>query len=106
RGGSSVNSAFGLLVLARLRSFWREPSVLFWSFGFPIVLAIALGIAFRNRPPEPVEVAVESTCPDATKDAITKEPRLRGRALAPDAAARSLRTGGVALVVACDGKEE
>jgi ABC-type multidrug transport system permease subunit len=97
-----VSSAFVQLSLARLRSFWREPSILFWSFGFPIVLAVALGIAFRNRPPEPVEVAVETSCPEETQLAITSAPALRGRALSPPAAAQSLRTGGVALVVACE----
>ena len=33
---------------------------MFWTFGFPVVLAVALGIAFRNQPPEPVHVAVEA----------------------------------------------
>src|SRR5207245_2063839 len=48
------------LTLARLRLFFREPGAVFWTFGFPLVLSIALGIAFRNRPPEPVHIAVES----------------------------------------------
>ena len=47
------------LTLARWRSFYREPSTIFWAFVFPIVLAMALGIAFRNKPPEPVWAAVQ-----------------------------------------------
>src|SRR5207248_8330156 len=39
------------LTLARMREFYREPEAIFWVFGFPIVLAFALGIAFRNRGP-------------------------------------------------------
>ncbi|PYO69383.1 MAG: ABC transporter permease, partial [Gemmatimonadetes bacterium] len=39
------------LTLARLREFYREPDAVFWVFGFPLVLAFALGIAFRNRGP-------------------------------------------------------
>ena len=35
------------LTLARMREFYREPEALFWVFGFPIVLAFALGIAFQ-----------------------------------------------------------
>ena len=35
------------LTLARLREFYREPDAVFWVFGFPLVLAFALGIAFR-----------------------------------------------------------
>ena len=50
----------GQLTLTRLRIFFREPSAIFWTFGFPIALSIALGIAFRNRPPEPVRVGVWS----------------------------------------------
>src|SRR6267154_1118263 len=39
------------LTLARMREFVREPEAIFWVFGFPIVMAFALGIAFRNRGP-------------------------------------------------------
>src|ERR1019366_10337261 len=53
-------SALAELTLARFRLFFREPSALFWTFGFPVVLAVALGIAFRNRPPEAAHVAVEA----------------------------------------------
>jgi ABC-2 type transport system permease protein len=49
-----------LLTIARLKLFFREPSAIFWSFGFPILLSIALGIAFRNKPPEPIAAAVQS----------------------------------------------
>src|SRR5260221_6018914 len=50
--------AFGALSLARFREFYREPEVVFWSFIFPILLAVGLGLAFRNRPPEASSVAV------------------------------------------------
>lgn len=46
------------LFLVRAREIQREPGVLFWVFGFPILLAVALGLAFRNRPPEVQTVAV------------------------------------------------
>ena len=46
------------LTRARLVEFVRDPGALFWVFGMPLVLAVALGLAFRNRPPEPVQVAV------------------------------------------------
>jgi ABC-type multidrug transport system permease subunit len=29
---------------------WREPEVIFWVFVFPILLALGLGIAFRDKP--------------------------------------------------------
>ena len=46
------------LTLARMREFYREPEAIFWVFGFPIVLAFALGIAFRNRGPGELRVGV------------------------------------------------
>ena len=49
---------FLLLVLARMRELMREPEVVFWVFIFPILLAVGLGIAFRNKPPDEIAVGV------------------------------------------------
>ncbi len=40
------------LTRTRIYEFAREPGVIFWVFVFPVLLAIALGIAFRERAPE------------------------------------------------------
>ncbi|NIS01944.1 MAG: ABC transporter permease, partial [Gemmatimonadetes bacterium] len=48
------------LTRARLMEFIREPEAIFWVFVFPVLLALGLGIAFRNRPAESVQVAVQS----------------------------------------------
>jgi ABC-type multidrug transport system permease subunit len=47
------------LTLARFREFLREPEAVFWTYGFPLLLAIGLGIAFRNRPVEKIYVDVQ-----------------------------------------------
>ncbi len=47
------------LSLARFREFVREPEAVFWTYGFPLLLAVGLGIAFRNRPVEKVYVDVQ-----------------------------------------------
>ena len=52
-------SPLRLLVLARLREFLRQPVIIFWILVFPILIAITLAIAFRNRPAEKVVVGVE-----------------------------------------------
>src|SRR5258707_12857284 len=44
------------LTLAWVRGFYREPEAVFWVFGFPIVLAFALGLAFRNTGPGKLQV--------------------------------------------------
>lgn len=88
------------LVLARWRGFYREPGVLFWSFGFPIALAIALGIAFRNRAPEPVVVAVQDgPGAEVVQRGLDASSDVEAKTLDPEAAAAALRTGKVDLVV-------
>jgi ABC-2 type transport system permease protein len=92
------------LTLARLRGFFREPSTVFWSFGFPVLLTVALGVAFRSRPPEPVRVGVEAGAPGAqaaedVRAALAARPDVAVRVLAPADARVALRTGRVALVV-------
>ena len=46
------------LTLARLREFVREPEALFWVVVFPILMAFALGIAFRAQGDEPLVVGL------------------------------------------------
>lgn len=88
------------LVLARWRSFYREPGVLFWSFGFPIALAIALGIAFRSQGPQPVAVAVQSQeGADVVLSELSGTKEVWATQMDEAAANVALRTGKVALVV-------
>jgi ABC-type polysaccharide/polyol phosphate export permease len=95
-----VNDPLWQLTLARWRSFFREPSAIFWTFGFPLILAIALGVAFRDRPPDPVDVAVEAGEGAARLlAALQRSPDTRARLLEPAAAAQALRTGKVSIVV-------
>jgi len=51
-------SGYGHLLIARLLELKREPEVVFWVFVFPILLALGLGIAFRNKPADAVRVAI------------------------------------------------
>jgi ABC-type multidrug transport system permease subunit len=51
----------GQLILARLREFYREPEAIFWVYGFPLLMALALGFAFRNKPVERVSVTIQKT---------------------------------------------
>jgi ABC-2 type transport system permease protein len=88
------------LTLMRWRLFVREPAALFWTYCFPLLLALALGIAFRNRPPDPVEVAVQATPgAEAWRDALAKNLAMHVRWLPPAEAQEALRSGKVALVV-------
>jgi len=46
------------LTLARLRLFIREPAAIFWVYGFPILMMMSLGIAFRGNAQEIIAVDV------------------------------------------------
>jgi len=50
---------FRELLKARLREFFREPETIFWVYAFPVLLAIGLGVAFRNRPAERIFVDIQ-----------------------------------------------
>jgi len=91
-----ISPALWELTLVRLRLFFREPGAVFWTFGFPLLLSIALGIAFRNRPAEPVPVAVVSA---ELERSLAADPQLRPRLLGEAEAKEALRTGKVDLVV-------
>lgn len=88
------------LTLAKLRLMVREPEALFWVFVFPLLLALVLGIAFRERPPEVVVVGVVSG-PGSQwiEGALDRDARVHAEDLDRSAAARALRSGKVPLVV-------
>jgi len=91
---------FWQLLLARMREFAREPEVLFWVFGFPILLAVGLGIAFRNKPAERVAVGVlESPGCESLLKKLQSAEGFDVERVPPDAAAARLRLGKVALIV-------
>ncbi len=92
--------AYKQLLLARMRELWREPEVVFWVFFFPVVLALTMGLAFRNRPPEKILVAVVEH-PEASNLAsiLSGAPSLRARVASRQEAARQFRLGKVSLVV-------
>jgi ABC-type multidrug transport system permease subunit len=87
------------LTLTRLRIFWREPSAVFWTFGFPLGLSLALGIAFRNRPPEAVRVGVIAPA-EAVARTLAPLPDVKTAVFAGEGEAReALRTSKVDVVV-------
>jgi ABC-type multidrug transport system permease subunit len=93
------------LTRVRFLEFVREPEAVFWTFVFPVLLAAGLGLAFRNRAPERVPVAVAAGTPDAARAAavLRADDRLRVESLGDSAAARALATGRVDLVVVAAG---
>ncbi len=91
------------LFFARLREFYREPIALFWVYGFPLILAVGLGFAFRERKPEPAQVDVaQSSGADALCERL-RESGLDAAVFPPDECRKRLRTGKSALFVEARG---
>jgi ABC-type multidrug transport system permease subunit len=90
------------LILVRIREFAREPEAVFWTFLFPVLMTAGLGIAFRSKPEETVKVAVLAGAPaaEATLARLRSDTHVEARVLDDSAAAKELRTGRIALVVA------
>ena len=87
--------------MLRVLTFIREPEAMFWTFGFPIIMAIGLGLAFQEDTGEPVIVAVESgSAGEAQRAALAAEPEIDVRVLGAEEADRALRKGDVAMVLA------
>jgi ABC-2 type transport system permease protein len=89
------------LTLVRFREFIREPEAVFWTFVFPILLAAGLGLAFRQRGPENVQIGVVGRAATAAAviDALKKDSTLIVQTYDDSAAALALRTGKIALLV-------
>jgi ABC-type multidrug transport system permease subunit len=92
--------AFLALCVARFRETYREPEVLFWAFVFPVLLAAALAVAFRDRAPE-ASRAVVLRGPGAERllSALRGAPLVVVEESGPEEAARALRMGRVDILV-------
>jgi ABC-type multidrug transport system permease subunit len=88
------------LALWRLRELWREPEAMFWVFAFPILLALALGVAFKTRGQPTLAIAVqEGPGADTVAGILAGAHGLRVVQLDSAEAYQRLRSGRVALVV-------
>jgi ABC-type multidrug transport system permease subunit len=101
-------SGFGQLLLARMRELIREPEMIFWIFGFPLLLAAGLGIAFRNKPVEATSIAIVSgTGAQDIVNMIQRSPQgssVKMQVLEQSQALQAFHLGKYDLVVEPDGQ--
>src|SRR5713101_7030759 len=97
-------SGFSHLLMARMNEHTREPEVIFWVFIFPLLLALGLGIAFRNKPADVTSIAIVEG-PGADKAMALLESRkssIRAEVLNQSLALQGFRLGKYDLVVEPD----
>jgi ABC-type polysaccharide/polyol phosphate export permease len=89
------------LTRIRLLAFFREPGAVFWVFVFPVLMGLALGFAFREKPPEKIPVGIEiGALPASNLAAVSRDPDLLVQEYADAAdARRALTFGRIALLV-------
>ena len=77
---SLSTSSMYQLTMTRFRLFLREPEAIFRIFVFPILLAVGLGIAFRNRPADVLQVGATTSQLTSALDADKVQFQISQRA--------------------------
>jgi ABC-type multidrug transport system permease subunit len=101
-------SGYSHLLMARMLELKREPEVVFWVFVFPLLLALGLGIAFRNKPGDAVSVAIVEGA--GAQDAQTllakshERQMFKVQTLDADTARKGFRLGKFDVVIEPDAK--
>jgi ABC-type multidrug transport system permease subunit len=83
------------LTMVRFKLILREPEAIFWIFIFPILLAVGLGIAFRNRPADVLQVG--ATTAQLTQ-ALASDKGLTAATMDEAAGTHALATGGILVL--------
>ncbi len=103
----AAGRAIARLLQMRMLELWREPEVIFWVFVFPLLLALGLGIAFRDKPADVTPVAVvEGPKAQQVIDLLQRSPEhavIHADVVSAAAAYDGFRLGKYALVVS-DGR--
>jgi len=81
------------LTLVRMREFAREPEAVFWTFLFPVLLTVALGLAFRNQADPVLKIGASP----AVAPQLRAGPGLSVAELSADLGPAALQNGSIAL---------
>jgi len=88
------------LTLARLREFVREPEALFWTFLFPIVMSVAMAIAFPAGAAQTVRVGITpGSEAEALRQSLSSSKDVVVKDVPADDQLRALRNGEVHVIV-------
>lgn len=101
-------AGYSHLLMARMLELKREPEVVFWVFVFPLLLALGLGIAFRNKPGDAVSVAIiEGSGAQDAQGLLSRSAQhdlFKVHVVDGNAAHQGFRLGKFDVVIEPDGK--
>ena len=92
---SFETSSLYQLTATRLKLTLREPEAIFWIFVFPILLAIGLGIAFRNRPADVLPVGATT---EQLTQALAADKGLKATEMDESVGTHALAVGTIVLL--------
>src|SRR5262245_2832174 len=67
------------LIISRVKEFVRQPEAIFWSYAFPVLMVLALGVAFRNKPVTRIAVDVVSEQATRVQERLANNPMFQVR---------------------------
>lgn len=85
--------------------FWRSPAAVFWTYGFPLMMAVVLGFSFQPSalPPVPIGI-VSSPAASVMLASINPSARLDAEIMSPEDADAALARGRIALLIKFDAE--
>src|SRR5215813_2475869 len=83
------------LTMMRFKLFLREPEAVFWIFIFPILLTAGLGLAFRNRPADVMQIGATTT---QLTQALAADKGIAAKMMNEAEGTHELATGGILLL--------
>ena len=93
------------LVATRLREFLRQPEAIFWVYGFPLLLAVFLGLAFQNHGVKVLRLGLLVQPSGPLKESLDADPSLQFQVLSESEGRKKL-TGDQIDVLLLHGNSE
>jgi ABC-2 type transport system permease protein len=91
------------LTIVRTKEFLRETEAIFWVFGFPLILALALGFAFRAKPPDRIPIGIVAGPGAQSRMAqLSRSPALLPHIYSAAEGEEALRRGRISLLIEGD----
>ncbi len=97
------HSAFAQLVLANVRSYLRQPEAIFWTYGFPLIMVVGLGLAFNSDTEARLAfIVTQRAASDPVVQKLQADARFDVEVMEEGAALALLRRNRTPVVVSVD----